>query len=85
MARWWTPDEFDGLRSAAVAMGFSHVQASPLTRSSYHARQAAEASVPVHAGSAPDAGPDGRPPLGSTAGPQSTPPATPRLTSPIPS
>ena len=26
-------------------MGFAHVQASPLTRSSYHAREAAEASA----------------------------------------
>ena len=28
-----------------MAMGFAHVQASPLTRSSYHAREAAEASA----------------------------------------
>ena len=34
---------------AGMAMGFAHVQASPLTRSSYHARQAAEASSPVGA------------------------------------
>jgi hypothetical protein len=27
-----------------MAMGFAHVQASPLTRSSYHARQAATAA-----------------------------------------
>jgi lipoic acid synthetase len=42
--RWWTPDEFAELRDAGMAMGFTHVQASPLTRSSYHAREAAEAS-----------------------------------------
>jgi lipoate synthase len=30
-------------------MGFAHVQSSPLTRSSYHARQAAEASSPASA------------------------------------
>ena len=29
---------------AAMALGFAHVQASPLTRSSYHAREAADAS-----------------------------------------
>ena len=81
VARWWTPDEFEALRAAAMAMGFAHVQASPLTRSSYHARQAAEASVPVHAGSAPDAGPDGGPSPGSTA----TPPTASLHTSPIPS
>jgi lipoyl synthase len=39
--RWWTPDEFDSLRIAGEAMGIPHVQASPLTRSSYHAREAA--------------------------------------------
>ena len=40
VARWWTPEEFDALRRAGEAMGFAHVQASPLTRSSYHAREA---------------------------------------------
>jgi lipoic acid synthetase len=45
VARWWTPDEFESLRSAGEALGFAHVQASPLTRSSYHARQAADAST----------------------------------------
>ncbi len=50
VARWWTPEEFDDLRLAGEALGFAHVQASPLTRSSYHAREAADAStagVPV--------------------------------------
>ena len=42
VARWWTPEEFDGMRAAGLALGFAHVQASPLTRSSYHAREAAE-------------------------------------------
>ena len=28
-----------------MALGFAHVQASPLTRSSYHAREAADAST----------------------------------------
>ena len=41
VARWWTPAEFDSLRIAGEAMGIGHVQASPLTRSSYHAREAA--------------------------------------------
>jgi lipoic acid synthetase len=45
VARWWTPQEFDDLRDAALALGFAHVQASPLTRSSYHAREAADAST----------------------------------------
>jgi lipoic acid synthetase len=46
VARWWTPEEFEGLRVAGMALGFSHVQSSPLTRSSYHARQAVEAASP---------------------------------------
>jgi lipoic acid synthetase len=41
VARWWHPDEFDALAAAGRTMGFAHVQASPLTRSSYHAREAA--------------------------------------------
>jgi lipoic acid synthetase len=45
VARWWTPDEFEALREAALALGFAHVQASPLTRSSYHAREAADTST----------------------------------------
>jgi lipoic acid synthetase len=44
VARYWSPDEFESLRRAAMAMGFAHVQSSPLTRSSYHARQAATAA-----------------------------------------
>src|SRR5688572_15242796 len=37
IARYYTPDEFAELREAGLRMGFRHVQASPLTRSSYHA------------------------------------------------
>ena len=47
VARYWDPEEFDALASAGVALGLSHVQASPLTRSSYHAKEAHAASVPV--------------------------------------
>ncbi|HTD49566.1 MAG TPA: lipoyl synthase [Acidimicrobiia bacterium] len=39
VARWWTPDEFDAFGAAARAMGFAHVEAGPLVRSSYHARR----------------------------------------------
>jgi len=42
--RWWTPEGFERLREAGCTLGFAHVEASPLTRSSYHARQAAEAA-----------------------------------------
>jgi lipoic acid synthetase len=45
VARWWLPEEFDRLRQAGQAMGFAHVEASPLTRSSYHARQASTAAA----------------------------------------
>jgi len=44
VARWWTPEEFDRLRVLGEEMGFAHVEASPLTRSSYHARGAAAAA-----------------------------------------
>jgi lipoic acid synthetase len=50
VARWWTPEEFDSLRAAGTALGFAHVQASPLTRSSYHARQAADSAAPSAVG-----------------------------------
>ena len=44
--RWWSPEELDRIGAAGRAMGFAHVEASPLTRSSYHARQAATAATP---------------------------------------
>jgi lipoic acid synthetase len=40
VARWWAPDEFAKLAATARDMGISYVEASPLTRSSYHAKQA---------------------------------------------
>ncbi len=43
VARWWTPEEFDDLRSYGQSLGFAHVEASPLTRSSYHASNGADA------------------------------------------
>lgn len=45
VARWWTPEEFDEMARIGHAMGIGHVEASPLTRSSYHARQAAEGTA----------------------------------------
>ncbi|MEO6317174.1 MAG: lipoyl synthase [Acidimicrobiales bacterium] len=45
VARWWTPDELTALKIAGEAMGIGHVEAGPLVRSSYHARQAADAAV----------------------------------------
>ena len=43
VARYWEPEEFDRLRRAGGVLGIGHVEASPLTRSSYHAREAATA------------------------------------------
>jgi lipoic acid synthetase len=40
--RYVTPEEFDRWRDLGMSMGFKHVQSSPLTRSSYHAREQAE-------------------------------------------
>lgn len=40
--RYVTPEEFDRWRDIGMTMGFKHVQASPLTRSSYHAREQAD-------------------------------------------
>ena len=45
VARWWTPDEFADAKQIGEEMGIRHVEASPLTRSSYHARQAATAGT----------------------------------------
>ncbi len=39
--RYVTPEEFDRWRDLGMTMGFRHVQSSPLTRSSYHAREQA--------------------------------------------
>jgi lipoic acid synthetase len=45
VARWVEPETFERYREAGEAMGIAHVESSPLTRSSYHARQAAGAAV----------------------------------------
>jgi lipoic acid synthetase len=49
VVRWYTPDEFGELRDFGMKIGFKHVEASPLTRSSYHAwdqaKTAAKATV----------------------------------------
>jgi len=44
VARWVEPETFDRYRSVGEALGIPHVESSPLTRSSYHARQAAGAA-----------------------------------------
>jgi lipoic acid synthetase len=44
VVRYWTPDAFERLREAGMAMGFSHVASGPLVRSSYHADVQAHAA-----------------------------------------
>jgi len=44
VARWLTPEEFDSIGEFARGLGFDHVESSPLTRSSYHARAALESA-----------------------------------------
>jgi lipoyl synthase len=39
VVRYWHPDEFKALEDAAYALGFDHIAAGPLVRSSYHADQ----------------------------------------------
>jgi lipoic acid synthetase len=47
--RYWAPEEFERLKEMGAQLGVPHVEASPLTRSSYHARDAAAAAHAVHA------------------------------------
>ena len=42
VSRYYHPDEFAALAEAGRAMGFAHVEAGPLVRSSYHARTQAD-------------------------------------------
>lgn len=43
MTRYYHPDEFKDLKRIALGLGFVHVEAGPLVRSSYHAHEQAEA------------------------------------------
>ncbi|HEX6643715.1 MAG TPA: lipoyl synthase [Gemmatimonadales bacterium] len=54
VVRYYTPEEFTELGEIGMRLGFTHVQSSPLTRSSYHAWEQARAAAPVPAaGSGP--------------------------------
>ena len=50
VARWVEPATFAAYKAAGEAMGIPHVESSPLTRSSYHARQAAGSTAPAAVG-----------------------------------
>jgi lipoic acid synthetase len=43
MTRYYHPDEFKELKQLALGLGFVHVEAGPLVRSSYHALEQADA------------------------------------------
>lgn len=55
VARWWAPEEFARIADAGRSLGLREVVASPLARSSYHARQAA-AEAAGAAGATPQPG-----------------------------
>ncbi|HEX5588626.1 MAG TPA: lipoyl synthase, partial [Acidimicrobiia bacterium] len=40
----WSPEEFAELGGFAESLGFAHVEAGPLVRSSYHAKRAVDAA-----------------------------------------
>ncbi|MCC7125929.1 MAG: lipoyl synthase [Acidobacteria bacterium] len=44
MTRYYHPDEFAALKRIALGLGFVHVEAGPLVRSSYHAHEQADAA-----------------------------------------
>ena len=44
VARWILPDEFTRWKQVGESLGIGHVESSPLTRSSYHAKQSADAA-----------------------------------------
>jgi lipoic acid synthetase len=50
IARWVEPHEFSRWAAIGHELGIGHVEASPLTRSSYHAKRAAEQVTPLRVG-----------------------------------
>jgi lipoic acid synthetase len=46
IVRYWHPDEFKKLEQAAYELGFEHVAAGPLVRSSYHADEHVSLQTP---------------------------------------
>jgi lipoic acid synthetase len=47
VVRWVEPGEFSRWKAIGEQLGIGHVEASPLTRSSYHAKAAADHAAPV--------------------------------------
>lgn len=48
IVRYVSPAEFDSYREAGQAMGFAHVEAGPLVRSSYHADESHQEAATPH-------------------------------------
>lgn len=73
--RWWPPEAFERWKEIGESLGIGHVEASPLTRSSYHARQAADAaSTPASADAASSAPASANSAALTTVGPSSDAP-----------
>jgi lipoic acid synthetase len=47
VSRWVTPDTFEEFKRTGESFGIGHIESSPLTRSSYHAKDAAAHAAPV--------------------------------------
>jgi lipoic acid synthetase len=45
VARWWSPEDFEHFAAVGRSLGIAHVESSPFTRSSYHARSSAESAA----------------------------------------
>jgi lipoic acid synthetase len=50
VSRWVEPAMFDTYKQVGESLGIGHVESSPLTRSSYHAKESAAQAVPVKIG-----------------------------------
>ncbi len=47
VVNWWTPQDFESFARIGEDLGINHVESSPFTRSSYHAKSAARQPVKV--------------------------------------
>ena len=56
IGRYYTPDEFAGLKDFGLEIGFRWVESGPLVRSSYHAEQQVRALSSRHRSPSPSAG-----------------------------
>jgi lipoic acid synthetase len=54
VARWWAPEDFERFAAQGRALGIAHVESSPFTRSSFHARSSADSAADSASDSASD-------------------------------